>query len=159
MQKQLLIGIITLLAFGLVSCSDNTIYNSYTAIGNHEWNQDSTYTFEFQIDDTTHYYDIGCKLRIDESYRFSNLYILYKMTGPSGTSKTVQQNLTVADKKGKWLGKGYGNIHSYDFPLMKEITFKTVGTYEIEIAQYMRTSSLGGVHDVGVEVAKGDEVF
>lgn len=120
---------------------------------------DSSYSFDFEIDDTTHYYNIAFKLRIDDSYRYSNLYILYKMTGPTGKSKTVRQNFDLASKDGKWLGKGYSNIFSYNFPIMHEIEFKSSGKYTLEVAQFMRTDQLMGVHDVGFEIIKGDEVF
>jgi gliding motility-associated lipoprotein GldH len=148
-----------ILLFALNSCSSDEVFNSYVALENHVWHTDSTQDFEFEISDTTHYYDLNFLVRIDESYRYSNLYILYTMKGPSGRSKTVRQNFTIADKSGKWLGKGYSNIFTYDEVIMKEIKFTSAGKYMVEIGQHMRTDELNGVHDVGLKVSKGEAVF
>lgn len=157
MFKKLSIPLFALLA--LQACSSQDVFNSYEPISDHIWQVDSAQSFEFEIADTTHYYDLSFLLRIDDSYRYSNLYIQYTMSGPSGGSRTKQKNITLADKSGKWLGSGYSNIFSYDVPLMQEIKFSAVGTYSVKLKQHMREESLHGVHDIGLKVTKGDEVF
>jgi gliding motility-associated lipoprotein GldH len=157
MIKKLIIPIFIMVS--LFSCKSDSVFNSYTAITDHVWANDSGVSFNFEITDTTHYYDLNFLLRIDDSYPFSNLYILYTMTGPSGRSKNVRQNFILADKSGKWLGKGYSNIFSYNEVVMKEIRFTSSGIYTVRISQHMRTDTLNGVHDVGFSVSKGEAIF
>ena len=60
----------------------------------------------------------------------------------------------MADKRGKWLGKGVGSIFEMPVLYQQNVKFKNVGNYQYKIVHGMRDTILLGINDVGMRVEK-----
>ena len=141
--------------FMFQSCVNDVAYVEVKEIEGSVWPQNDTLVYSFDIGDTTRYYNIYLTMRIDNEYPYSNIYAGVNMRGPSGQDISELKGFEMADKKGKWKGKSYGGLISFEFPLYKQMQFHDSGTFKIHVLQYMRTENLAGVHDAGIKIVKG----
>jgi gliding motility-associated lipoprotein GldH len=145
------------LLFSRCSVDERIVLNQFEKVdvGGWHWNQGKKFTFT--ITDTTHYYELSCGLRITGSYSYSNIWLMYKLDGPSIAQKN-QFEVVLSDNTGKWLGSGQSNLISYDQPFAKGLSLKA-GTYTLELAQNMRDERLKAVSDVGLKVIKAAKIY
>jgi len=143
----------------LMACDSSTIYDQSEDLVTEIWVDTDTLTARFEITDTTHYHTVFLNTRFTGLYKFSNIYYQVVLDGPNGQRSTEVVSFEVTDKAGKWLGNGYGNLHSYEFPILDNRIFKQIGKYKVKVVPYMRISSLEGIHDRGIKVSKGQEIF
>ena len=155
MQK---LGIVFLL-LGLASCGKDVILDEYKNIPGYGWEQKNKAVFEFESTDTTHYTNFAINLRISGDYPFSNMYVVSHLIGPDSSVHSQRTNLILAADDGKWLGRGMGDMLSYQIPIMENKALRIPGKYIIELEQYMRMDTLPAVKDVGIKVTKGEEIF
>jgi gliding motility-associated lipoprotein GldH len=141
------------LVFTLLGCNVNTIVDTNQSIRDHNWLYANTAKAEFEIADTLKTYKVSFKLRINTSYRYSNMFVLVSVKGANKYKRTRYQ-FKLAKADGQWLGKGSGDLYTYSFPLLKKHLFHEAGKYTIEVEQNMRDNPLVGVSDVGIEVVK-----
>ena len=145
------------LSFQACSTDENVVLNTFekTDAGGWHWKQGKQFTFT--VEDTTYYYALSCGLRINSGYSYSNIWLLYRLNGP-GISQKNQFEVVLSDNTGKWLGKGQGNLISYEKPFDGRLKLKP-GKYTVEIAQNMRDEKLSGVSDVGLKVVKAGKIY
>jgi gliding motility-associated lipoprotein GldH len=143
----------------LSACDSSTIYDESEDLVTETWVDTDTLTARFEITDTNHYHTVYLNTRFTSLYKFSNIYYQVVLSGPNGQRATEIVSFEVTDKAGKWLGSGYGNLHSYAFPILDNRIFKQIGKYKVKVVPYMRISSLEGIHDRGIKVSKGKEIF
>ena len=93
-------------------------------------------------------------VRNTTDYPFSNLYLFIKTIYPDGKVAMDTIQLQLADKSGKWLGKGIGKLRDNQVLLMKDIRFPYTGKYVFEISQAMRVNKLKGIKDIGMRISK-----
>ena len=70
------------------------------------------------------------------------------------TQSKSNRKFFLADEKGNWYGKGFGEIHELDLPYRQNVFFPLKGTYIISIRHGMRAENLKGVYDIGLRVEK-----
>ena len=75
-------------------------------------------------------------------------------TSPDGKSITDTLEYQLADEKGRWLGKGLGDINELRLPYKTNIFFPVTGTYRIRVQHGMRAEDLKGVYDFSLRVEK-----
>ncbi len=139
----------------LAGCSDkNTIIDENIAVADHNWTFDNKVKFSFQIDDEKVPCNVYMNLRVTANYKYSNLFVLIRQTSPDKKSFIKRYELTLANKEGEWLGKGSGNLYSYQLPFLTNYKFPVKGNYTFEIEQNMRDNPLREVSDVGLRVEK-----
>lgn len=148
-----------LIVVAISACDRSTICDTTEEISDEIWHETDTLTGKFEITDSTHYYDVFVNARFNALYPFSNIYFKAILTGPGGQRMTTVKTFAVTDKSGKWLGSGYGNLHSYSFPVFQDLAVKQMGTYRMKVIPYMRVPKLEGIHDRGVKVTIGKEIF
>jgi gliding motility-associated lipoprotein GldH len=149
-------GLVILMVLTFTSCLEGIIYEKDFAIEDSGWSENDTLHYSFEVNDTTKYTDIYLHLRIDNDYPFNNCYTHVELLGPNGQKIQEVRSFDLADKSGKWKGKGYGALISFEFPFFKHLELTDVGEYSINIRQYMRVNTLPGVHDVGIRVLQED---
>ena len=138
------------------ACSNNT-YENYHSFNNSQWNTDSIVEFRYTIIDTTKKYDLTLKVRHTVDYNFQNLFIFLE----EKTKDTVEINL--ANKNGKWLGNGIGDVREFTYFIEKEREFHRKGEYKIAFEQAMRYGSeqkivdLQHILDIGLKVVEHNE--
>ena len=145
-------AIVSTLLFCL-ACQSNTLLNDHLSVPNQQWSYDQQLNSELKVNDTLGHYNAYLNLRINNNYRYANLYVLLRFQQPN-SSKQLRYQFKLAAADGRWLGKGSSDIYSFQFPLFTNYRFTDTGTYRISIEQNMRDNPLVGVSDVGLVVKK-----
>jgi len=148
-----LIFLITLL-FLFSGCRRNVVFTDAVSIPGKVWNLDNLAVFSPEISDTVTLNNIYFNLRTGSAYPFRNIYLFVTTTSPAGKTITDTLQYMLADEKGKWYGKGIGDIHELKLSFKSGVYFPVKGKYSISIRHGMRTESLKGVYDIGLRVEK-----
>ena len=106
------------------------------------------------ITDTVNSNNIYFTIRTGTSYPFQNIWLFVTTTSPAGKSITDTLQYILADEKGKWYGKGFGNIHELNLPFRTSVYFPKEGTFSFKIRHGMRTENLKGVYDIGLRIER-----
>ena len=160
--------IISMALFLLNSCGlpENTISEEFQTMEKGIWGWKETKSFSFDIEDTTRYYNIYCGLRLNGTYNYSNIWLIYELSETKQDSNNTitlksqkkQFQIELADQTGRWLGKGMSNLISYEQLLLTKIKLKK-GHYTFKLSQNMREDLLSGVNDVGVKVERAQPIL
>lgn len=139
----------------LGSCTDpKAVMDTNTAITDHNWSYVNRVKFDCKIDDEKAAYNLYLNLRVTDNYKYSNLFLLIYQTSPGSKVKVNRYEVKLANRDGEWLGRGSGNLYSYQVPFRTNIKFPVKGNYHFEIEQNMRDNPLHEVSDVGLRVEK-----
>jgi len=141
-----------LLVVLLAGCDSNGVTDTYSKLGVEGWSESDKQHFTFEIDDPNILYNIWLKVRNDNSYSYSNLWLFVHMVPPSGEVVTDTVQILLADSRGRWLGKGFSGIFENRFAFRQQLLFPEKGTYSLEIKHGMRTPILKGISHVGLRV-------
>jgi gliding motility-associated lipoprotein GldH len=148
-------GVIILLCFSLFSCNKNILFKGDKEIKNTSWHTDSLAVFEFEITDTTSNYLAEINIRHTIEYSFQNLFLFIHTKMPNEQNIIDTVECILADKKGKWNGKGIGDVLNFTKPYKKLISFKTGGKCKIEIEQAMRYGELSVIKSLEEIISVG----
>ena len=118
------------------------------------WDYQNRVPFDFEITDTSIYYNIYVNVRHKVSYSYNNLWLIVRTTFPSGEMIKKRVELPLADKDGKWYGNCMGNICDIQIPIQGPAYFNTPGKYTIELEQNMRQNPLPYIMEMGVRVER-----
>jgi len=136
-------------------CADpNTVIDQNSEVANHNWTYLNRFKFTFKIDDEKPGYNLYMNLRVTGDYKYSNLFVLISQTGPGIKNAVKRYEMRLAKKDGEWLGKGSGNLYSFQEPFLINHKFPAKGTYTFTLEQNMRDNPLREVSDVGMRVEK-----
>ena len=138
----------------LASCNLNTVYNYNKTIPESVWNQDVVVRFDIEITDTSSIFDFYLTLRHTTDYKYNNVYFFINTTFPDGNMARDTVEFILADKKGKWYGKGFGRMKDLKILLKKGLRFQHGGVYLFEFEQAMREKNLAGITDLGISIEK-----
>lgn len=147
-----------LIFFCLVSCDKKRVFDDYKSVGD-AWARDSIVEFNFKQEDTIQHYNLFVNLRANQSYQFSNLYIIVAMQRPGGFVKidTLQYQMTNPD--GSLLGNGFSDIKESKLFYKENVRFDTIGDYKVRIQQAVRQTgkiegveALEGITEVGFRI-------
>jgi gliding motility-associated lipoprotein GldH len=155
LQLKWLIGLFTLTLIGCSVNGRNII--THTLNGN-TWHRNNNLQFNFCIQDATQPYDIYLLIKDTPAYPYQNFYITYYLKDTQSTVLTTElKNYLLFDPKtGKPLGKGWSKNKNHELILLKNYYFSKPGDYTVELAQFMRTEALLGIHTVGIKICKAD---
>ena len=112
--------------------------------------------FNYLVEDTISQNQLIIKLRHTVEYEFQNLFLFIK----SEKMDTIE--IQLANKEGRWLGKGVGDIRTVDFVYKNKKVFSKKGDLIIEIEQAMRYGNfekiqqLKHIESIGFRVEKND---
>jgi gliding motility-associated lipoprotein GldH len=143
---------ISICLLGQYACKFSVLYEKAEDIPKGLWSVNSPVTFAVPITDTLNYYSIVFSLRNNNNYPYSNLFLFVDTYSPAGNSRRDTIEMTLANIKGKWLGKGISGVWQNKFYFRKNIRFPQSGEYKIKISQAMRDKSLEGIMDVGIKI-------
>jgi gliding motility-associated lipoprotein GldH len=156
MRKHLrIIVALLLLSMFLLSCNnDDIIYEKTKKLPEVQWYMDDVQKFNVEIDDTTAHYDFLIIIRNTIDYNYANLFLFLNTLTPDDEIAKDTLQFLLADKEGKWLGKGKGNFKESIFLLQHGLMFSQQGTYSFEFTQGMREETLVGIADIGIRIEK-----
>ena len=139
----------------LSACDDGrTVVDTNTAINNHTWSYVNKIRVPVAIEDEKASYNVYINLRHTGDYRYSNIFLLIGTQGPDGKMVKERKEFKLALPDGQWLGKGSGNMYSYQLPYKENLKFPRKGKYLFEVEQNMRDNPLKEVTDVGIRLEK-----
>jgi gliding motility-associated lipoprotein GldH len=138
----------------LTACNSNVVYTDSITMPDNNWGLMNIHTFKVPVNDTINSNNIFFTIRTGSSYPYRNIYLFTTTTSPDGRiiTDTLQYNL--ADEKGKWYGKGFGDVHELNLPFKTNVFFPLKGTYQFKIQHGMRIEDLKGVYDFGVKIER-----
>lgn len=150
----LLVGCLLLLSSGCVQEAKLNVYQKIVPIPNHKWGYDFKPSFTFNIKDTTARYNIFITLRHTNQYPYNNLWLLIYSHYEGIKPKSKRVELPLADKTGKWLGSGMGDIFEHRIPIQQNARFNQRGVYHFSLEQNMRINPLPHVMSVGLRIQR-----
>lgn len=137
----------------MVGCTE-VMFQESQSIPNKNWEQDSNIRFKVEVTDTVTGYDFYIDLRNEGDYPYANIYMFVTTTFPSGKSARDTVECILADKTGRWLGSGLGDVLDNHILFKQNVRFPNTGVYMFEFEQGMRTESLPSVLDLGISLEK-----
>jgi gliding motility-associated lipoprotein GldH len=140
--------------FLLSSCNSKVVYTNSQTMPEETWKLMDIAAFKVSITDTLNSNNVFFTIRNGSSYPFRNIYLFVTTTSPDGKKITDTLQYNLADEKGKWYGKGFGDIHELNLPYKSNVYFPLKGTYEFKIQHGMRVENLKGVYDFGLRIEK-----
>lgn len=144
-----------ILLFAISSCGDQPYFETYQDISEEGWHKDSVLHFTVDITDTNVAYDARLLLRANNNYPYSNLYIFREVESDRGRELRDTLQYVMADRFGKWLGEGVGDLKTYEWAFWpRPVQFKHAGTYKFTVQQAMRNDNLEGITQVGLSLYK-----
>ncbi|MCE5346821.1 MAG: gliding motility lipoprotein GldH [Bacteroidales bacterium] len=138
----------------LYSCNSDVVYTNSVVIPGNKWELMNVPVFEVPVTDTICSNNIIFTIRTGSSYPYRNIYLFVTTSSPDGKNITDTLQYNLADEKGEWYGKGFGDIHELNLPYKSNVYFPLKGTYQFKIQHGMRIEDLNGVYDFGLRVAK-----
>lgn len=145
-----------IMIFGAIlsSCSQTAIFDEQVTIQDAKWDKGESARFNVDIKDSLATYNFYLTVRNTTDYRYSNLYIFLLTRFPNGNLSRDTIECILADKTGKWLGKGWGSIKENTILLKQNLRFPLMGEYQFLVQQAMRTDTLNDISDVGLRIEK-----
>jgi gliding motility-associated lipoprotein GldH len=138
----------------LASCHSNIVYTDSKVMRKNIWNLMDVASFKVPVTDTLSSNKVMFTIRTGSAYPFRNIYLFVTTISPAGKSITDTLQYNLADEKGKWYGKGFGDIHELNLPYKSNVYFPLKGIYQFTIQHGMRTEDLKGVYDLGLRIEK-----
>lgn len=145
------------MALLITGCGNNNLIDTNETVAGNNWLYSKSAKAIVEIKEPNQLYSIHFKLRHTLAYRYANIFVVMRLKGDS-VIKSTRYEFKLAKNDGEWLGKGSGDIYSYNFALLKYYRFAKAGKYEIEVTQNMRDNPLIGISDVGITVSKQTEL-
>jgi gliding motility-associated lipoprotein GldH len=143
----------------LISCGESPVYSEFEPLENGIWNKDDIVEFTIPDLQAKQTYQMYINIRNDNTYPYSNLYLITELEYPDGETFIDTLEYAMAEADGTWLGKGYGSIKENKLWYKENVNFPVTGVYTLRIEQAMRKNGtvdgiveLPGITDVGVEI-------
>lgn len=144
----ILIGVI------LLGCDSNNVVINQFHLPNNNWTYLNKIYTVFEPKEEQRY-NLYLSVRISAEYKYSNLFILFKIKDKTGKEVIRRYTYKIADSEGQWKGSGSGNIYAYKLPLLTNRSFPNEKIL-LSIEQNMKDNPLKGVTDVGIIIEKED---
>lgn len=148
------ISIMVVLSLFVSSCDDQKFFDNSISLTDDLWPSDKEMVFKVDIEDTISPYRFFINIRNSTSYRYSNIYFFLITEFPGGGMSRDTIECTLADKTGKWLGKGTGKYRDNRVYIRENIRFPRQGTYTLRLNQAMRENKLAGISEAGIRLEK-----
>lgn len=139
-----------------VSCNLKNRYSFNESFPPDGWSKYNKPRFNVEINDTISSYDLLFSIRNNHNYPYRNLFLFVSTTSPDGRSIKDTVEYQLADEKGRWYGKGLGDLHNIAVPYKTNVLFPVSGEYLFQIEHGMRTDKLEGIVDVGLIIKERD---
>lgn len=154
---------VIMLVLWFSACKTDVVTSEYKSLNGAVWNRDDVIKFNFSEIDTVQEYDMFINVRNDNTFPYSNLFLITSLTTPEGEvlQDTMEYDMALPD--GTWLGKGSGSLKENKLWYKENIVFPLPGVYTLEVSHAMRKNGnvsgiigLEGITDVGLEITKSN---
>ncbi|MBW6459623.1 MAG: gliding motility lipoprotein GldH [Bacteroidales bacterium] len=152
-KKYVLFISFSLLIF-LTGCGPKALFDDTKSIPDGVWMDEQLLRFEVPVNDTLNLHMFYLNIRHTTNYRYANLFLFISTTFPDGETARDTVECILADRSGKWLGKGISNMRDNQVLLRRGLRFPQKGKYVFELEQAMREPELEEVMDVGFRIVR-----
>jgi gliding motility-associated lipoprotein GldH len=136
----------------LYACDNGKVFHKFTDIPGNTWDAANVIHFDVPVSDTVHSHNVFILVRNNGNYKYSNLYLFITTTSPMGFTIRDTVEMTLADERGKWLGKGTADIYTTKHPFKVNVRFPYRGIYSFDIRQALWDTKLRNISDIGLEI-------
>lgn len=157
MKAKLFVILISLI--GLSSCNQNALVDTFHELPETGWSYTEVISDSFEVSNPEFFHQLFVNLRISGEYEFANIYLKLSITAPDSSVKEETVTINLADKTGKWLGSGIGDIITYQEPILGKQNLKNAGIYKVKMEQFMRLENLPHVVSAGIMVKQLEELL
>lgn len=142
----------------LWSCNQEVVHTDYHSFSE-GWASGDTLAFNFEAPDTIMPYHLFFNVRVNQDYKFDNMYLITSIQFPNG--KTIGDTLEyeMAYPNGELMGVGLHSVKESKLWYKSGVVFSEKGRYQIQIKQAMRKlgdlkalDTLEGVMDFGIRI-------
>ena len=151
--KSKIIAAVLMIAVAAMACDRSIQYSENYSLEKGRWSMFDPAKYTCAIDDTLKIYNIQLSLRTSTDYPYRNIYLFVVTSFPSGTFVTDTIQAMVTDEKGRWLGKGTGDLRELTIPFKSNVYFPESGDYHFRVIHGMRDTLLNGVYDMGMKIS------
>jgi len=155
MRKISLLIIVVLLC---LSCNRQMVFEEFRSFQDQTWNNNDILHFNVNISDTTIAHNVFVSVRNTGKYEYSNIYLFVTAHSPNGSMVRDTLEITLADERGKWLGKGATSVFTLYCPYRQNIRFPVPGIYQFDLEQAMWIKNLKHISDIGLRIEKTGEL-
>ena len=134
------------------SCNKDVVFDKSITVDERGWYKNDIARFDVVIEDSISAFNYYLNLRHSVEYRYSNLFVFMQTTYPNGNISRDTIEFVLADKSGKWFGKGWGEIKDNSVLLVEGIKFPLRGSYTFQIQHAMRVDTLKGISNIGITI-------
>ncbi|MGB1207510.1 MAG: gliding motility lipoprotein GldH [Chitinophagales bacterium] len=156
MKEKIIYICLTISLLLTIACDSNKVFEKNEDLASATWAYEDTISFDVPIMDTISRYNVFVNVRHTNEYEYRNLWIYAHTHFPSGKSLKTRIDLPLADKEGKWYGKGLGEIINTQILIQPKAMMTDTGTYRFELEQNMRQNPLPNMMSVGLRVEKAN---
>ncbi|HWB24115.1 MAG TPA: gliding motility lipoprotein GldH [Chitinophagaceae bacterium] len=146
-------AIVFLLAAFYFGCDAVGVFEQTKAFPNHAWASADTLKFNFDITDTSSFYNVFVVLRHTDAYRYNNIYLNVTSINPGDTAITKRHNFVLAGNAG-WLGSSMDDIIEQRMAINSTPVKLNKGSYVVILQQIMRDDPLPNILNAGVRIEK-----
>ena len=137
-----------------VSCDPDAVYEKNAPIDPLGWQVANKIPFELEVTDTLALLNFYINIRHTTDYKYRNIFLFMDTFFPEGSQSRDTIEIVLADTKGKWFGKGIGNIRNNQVLLKRGFSFPLKGHYKFRLEQGMREPELTEIMDVGIRIER-----
>ncbi len=142
----------------IISCDDRQVFDEYQTVSE-TWEIEEKISFSLPELDTIQPYNLFINVRNNNSYRYSNLFLISEMKFPNGKVITDTLEYDMAAPNGEWLGTGFSDLKENKLWYRERIIFAEEGMYTITLQHAMRKNgevdgvyALEGITDIGFRI-------
>jgi gliding motility-associated lipoprotein GldH len=145
---------LSLFLLGIYGCDTSNLIDTNEEMPQRNWSYVNKLRTTVEIKDPAAAYHLKFRLRHTADYRYSNIYVLMRLSGSGYPVTTRRFGYKLAEPDGQWLGQGSGNLYTSTFTMFSNFKFPQAGKYTIEIEQNMRDNPLKEISDAGITVTQ-----
>jgi len=133
-------------------CGRDAFYEDFKETADETWSIDDAKEFTVNIDNNSLSYRLIFTIRNTTDYPYSNLYLFFTTIDPNNIATRDTIECLLADRSGRWLGRGIGKIRESRFLIREQFIFADTGNYRFILEQAMRDEQLRGITDIGLRL-------
>lgn len=138
------------------ACNSNVVFENTIVMDKATWSKENVAVFPFTPRDTSTVYDVILKVKNNDNYAYSNLYVFNEIRFPNKQFMRDTIELFLADVEGEWTGESWFSTHTNTFNFKKGIQFPYNGEYFFSLEQAMRCTnkncSVSGIESITMQI-------
>ncbi len=135
----------------MLACTDSKTIRDFHSISSEGWYKRSAELFAVQVRDTLACYDVAVNIRHDTHFRYQDLWLYVSYATPFSDSVSCDTvKIPIADKNGRWLGKGWGSLYQVSASLRNPLTVLRGDSAILSVRPAMKDDYLKGITEIGI---------